>query len=172
MSKTINFYTDSKRIQEYLKSLEFVLDDVKYENINDKFYLEMKSSGFFFFFNILNEFNDNFSILGTTTYLSQEYYNLSFSCNKKLENLDLDELLAKLYTYKCNQIEFRKILSLINKKRFALWLEKIIQKLKKMLKLLNDNIKLRIQNKREFFRKIYCFFFKNLDDTHTKIIFN
>ncbi len=172
MSKTIHFKSSSKSIQEYLKSLEFVLDEVKSENINDRFYLEWKSSGIFKPLNIFNDIYNDFSILGSTAYLNQEYYNSRSSSNKKLEDLDLDDLIIKLYTYRCNQIEFRKILSLINKKRFTLLLEKIIRKLKKMLKLLNNNIKIRIQNKREFFRKIYCFFFKNLDDTHATIIFN
>ena len=168
MAKTINFKSNSKILEEYLKSMEIVLHEIKSENISDRFYF-MKNNSVFKPINILNDVHNDFSILGTT-YLSQELYK-SHSTYKKLEDLDLDELFIELHRCKCNQEEFRKILSLINKKSFIIWLEKIIQKLKKMLKLLN-NIKIQIQNKRESFRKIYCFFFKNLDDTHNTIIFN
>ena len=170
-NKKISF-TNSKKILEYLKSLEYVLDELKLENSNDRFTSEIFTSSLHKPLNILKEGNDNFSILGSKTYQNQDFYNLQSSFNKKLEDLNFDELLAKLSIYNCCQIEFRKILSLINKKRVALWLEKIIRKLKKILKLLNNNIQKGIQNKREFFRKIYCFFFKNLDDTHATIIFN
>lgn len=171
MSKTINFKSNRKIIQEYLKSLEFTLEELKSVDIKDRFYFEMKTGDIFKPVNILYDNYIDLSSVENKTSLIQDYYILHSSHNKKLEDLDLDELIAKLSTYRCNQIEFRKILSLINKKRFAFWLEKIIRKLKKMLKLLN-NIKVIIQNKREFFRKIYCFFFKNLDDTHATIIFN
>ncbi|WP_298116713.1 hypothetical protein [Flavobacterium sp.] len=172
MSKTNHFKINNKRILEYLKSLESVLDEVKSENINDRLTSDIFKRSIGNPSNFLNKVNDDFSILGSQTYMNQDFFNLQSSYNKKLEDLDFDELLAKLSTYSCCQIEFRKILSLINKKRFALWLEKIIRKLKKMLKLLNNNSKIKIQNKRDIFRKIYCFFFKNLDDTHATIIFN
>ena len=90
--------------------------------------------------------------------------------SKKLEELNIEELISLISKYSVDQYEYVKIQSLIIKKRFALWLGKIIKKLKRILKfLLNRN---RIENKRDFFRKINCFYFKNLDDTHSFVAFN
>lgn len=92
--------------------------------------------------------------------------------NKRLENLSIEELIFKLSERSFDEQEYLKIQSLIAKKTFALWLEKKIKNLKKVLKLILEGCESRLENKREFFRKINCFYFKNLDDTHSFIAFN
>jgi len=95
-----------------------------------------------------------------------------YSSNKRLENLRIEELIFKISKLSAEDDEYLRIQSLITKKTFALWLEKKLKKLKKILKLLlNDSIN-QFENKREFFRKINSFYFKNLDDTHSVIAFN
>ena len=93
---------------------------------------------------------------------------------KYLDNLSLKELEELLFsndnTFNAN---FSKQLYnyYINRTLFEIS-KKSFKSLSGVLKNINNLRKKLLQNKREHIRKICCFNFKNLDDTHSVIVFN
>ncbi|VXB06426.1 hypothetical protein FLAVO9R_100244 [Flavobacterium sp. 9R] len=93
---------------------------------------------------------------------------------KYLDNLSLKELEELLFsndnTFNAN---FSKQLYnyYINRTLFEIS-KKSFKSLSGVLKNINNLRKKLLQNKREQIRKICCFNFKNLDDTHSVIVFN
>lgn len=93
---------------------------------------------------------------------------------KYLDNLSLKELEEFLFsndnTFNAN---FSKQLYnyYINRTLFEIS-KKSFKSLSGVLKNINNLRKKLLQNKREQIRKICCFNFKNLDDTHSVIVFN
>lgn len=93
---------------------------------------------------------------------------------KYLDNLSLKELEEFLFsndnTFNAN---FSKQLYnyYINRTLFEIS-KKSFKSLSGVLKNINNLRKKLLQNKREQIRKICCFNFKNLDDTHSTIVFN
>jgi|GEM_PF-6391807 len=183
MEKKIN-KIKTLELEERIKSIQFYkqkINHAKFASLEDYLSVDIKS--------INDLFNSRYLVdklepLGTTSFaieqsLIRSIPNFSFKRGvsykyrqkrRKLEELSIDELMSMISQYSVDQYEYVKIQSLIIKKRFALWLEGIIKKLKRILKFLLN--KYRVENKRDNFRKINCFFFKNLDDTHSVIAFN
>ncbi len=173
--------TQVKELEEQIISL-----DSKLYHLRNNSFLEFKELNFAFsndsLFKNIESFKvyDNWNSSFTQINISNIYRPLSFyslkrkykSRSRRLENLSIEELLLKITDYSSDQQEYLKIQSLIAKKTFALWLEKKIKKLKKVLKLILESYTFRLENKREFFRKINCFYFKNLDDTHSFVTLN
>jgi hypothetical protein len=177
--KTNKIMAQAKELEEQIFSLNSRLYHLRNDVFHNYKQLDLTFSNEAFLKNIesFNEYDRlDWGITITPTSLSSLYRPLSFysirrkyktKSNTRLENLSLEELIFKLNESSSDQQESLKIHSLIAKKTFALWLEKKIKKLKKVLKLILESCTSRLENKREFFRKINCFYFKNLDDTHS-----
>lgn len=125
---------------------------------------------------LTNSLND--LVVYTKHSLNDLLENLSNEDNKKyskeyLDQLTLEELEDLIFLYKGNNpLILKKILNYYSKRIQITLLTRAIKSYNKILKKLLNNKKRFLQNKREKIRKIYCFLFKNLDDTHTTSIFN
>ncbi|GAB3710085.1 hypothetical protein [Flavobacterium koreense] len=169
-----------EEIREKLISLESIIEKVNtLQDISkDSMYLE---------FIKLKDFNSKIDeIFLPSLYNSNQKeltllskFNLDYSfktrkshINKKLEELNIEELINLINNYSLSYSDYKRVRYLIHIKSFSKWLTNLSKKLNRVLKqTLNCHLSI-LENKRENFRKIYSFNFKNLDDTHATIIFN
>lgn len=141
----LNFYLNSTKLGETIK----ILSSVIYESVQD-----LKSS--------LEELKSSLSKDDITKY-NKEY----------LDKLSLEEIDELLFMYNGNNPYIvRRILNYYIKRLTIETARKSLNNLIRIAKSLNNLNKKSLQNKREQIRKIYSFYFKNLDDTDSRIAFN
>lgn len=141
----LNLYLNSVKLEETLKTLSATI----YENVK-----ELKSS--------LEELKYSLSKDDITKY-NKEY----------LDKLSLEEIDELLFMYNGNNHNiFRKIINYYIKRLAIETARKSLNNLIRIVKKLKNLNKKCIQNKRERIRKIYSFYFKNLDDTHSFVTLN